>query len=184
MFSMILLGLCIFGAIYLGAGIGKVKVSPMFKYNLNDISNYKTPYVGDNNKVSTIISKLPVPDGYFKQKYISMVTDKKPYKLNVFYEANEGISHSSKWPIENHDNLTYSNMSKNALILFYMIGNLQEVTFAFSDSQTDGKLDVLKYNYTYKFIRNSLEKRYGNLSVIGGKLDLLQDALKEDSLTN
>jgi len=36
-------------------------------------------------------------------------------------------------------------MNKNALVLFCMIDNLDEVTFAFRDSQSDGKLDDSKY---------------------------------------
>ena len=65
----------------------------MSAYNLEEILKYKTPYVGDNSKVSTIVNTLPVPDNYFKQQYISMVTDKKPYKLNVYYEPKKIISY-------------------------------------------------------------------------------------------
>ena len=189
-FSAILIGSVIFGAFYLGAGVGTGKdTSPnaegvdMLKYNLTEISKYKTPYAGNNSIVLAIISHLPVPDSYFNQKYISMVTDKQPYKLNVFYEAKEGATHISEWPIVDHDNATYSNMSKNALVLFCMIDNLDQVTFAFRDSQSDGKLDDSKYDTDFTFSRTSAQKQYGDISVIARNLDLLQNALAKGLTT-
>jgi hypothetical protein len=148
-------------------------------YDLIGIANYKTPYLGDSSKVSIIVNALPVPYSYFKQQYISMVTEKKPYKLNVFYEARKHTSHSIEWPIVDHDNETYSNMSRNALVLFCMIDNLDEVDFAFRDSQSDGKLDDSKYDTAFTFTRASIEKQYGDISVLGGNIDLLQDALSK-----
>ena len=151
----------------------------MLTYNLAEITKYKTPYVGDNSKVSAIVSNLPVPDGYFKQQYISMMTDNNPYQLNVFYEAKKGTSHSSEWPIVNPDNATYTNSRKNALVLFCMIDNLDKVTFAFRNSQSDGNLDASKYDTSFIFSRASYEEKYGDLSMLGKDLDLLQDALTE-----
>ncbi|MGK0468418.1 M56 family metallopeptidase [Clostridium sp.] len=156
-----------------------VKVG-MPAYDLIGISKYKTPYLGDNSKVSIIVNALPEPYTYFKQQYISMVTEKKPYKLNVFYEAKKYASHISEWPIVDHNNVIYSNMSRNALVLFCMIDNLDEVTFAFRDSQSDGKLDDSKYDTTFTFTRASIEKQYGDISVLAGKVDLLRDALSKD----
>jgi len=183
--SLILLGCVIFGAFYLGAGVGRGKVVTSSvegvktsTYNVQEIAKYKTPYVGDNSKVVALVNNLPVPDSYFKQQYISMVTDKKPYSLNVYYEPKENIAR--EWPIVSRDKITFSNISKNALVLFSMIHNLDEVTFAFRDSQSEGKIDELKYHYTYSFLRTSFEKRYGDLSVLTGKLDLFKEALTEE----
>ncbi|MEK6265153.1 MAG: M56 family metallopeptidase, partial [Clostridium sp.] len=155
-----------------------VKVG-MPAYDLIGISKYKTPYLGDSSKVSIIVNALPTPYSYFKQQYISMVTEKKPYKLNVFYEAKKYASHISEWPIVDHDNATYFNMSRNALVLFCMIDNLDEVNFAFRDSQSDGKLDDSKYDTAFTFTRASIEKQYGDISVLAGKVDLLQDVLNK-----
>ena len=177
-FSVILLGLLIFSALYLGAGVGTRKNTPP-TYDLTEISKYKTPYVGNNSKVAAIVNQLPVPDNYFKQQYISIVTENKPYKINVFYEAQKGASHISEWPIVGHNNATYSNMNKNALVLFCMIDNLDEVTFAFRDSQSDGKLDNSKYDTSFTITRASIEKQYSDISALAGKLDLLQDALSK-----
>lgn len=147
----------------------------MLTYDLNEISKYKTPYVGDSSKVSNMVRHLPVPDNYFKQQYISLLTG---YGLNVFYEAKKGVSHSSEWPIVNSNNsVTYSNMRKNALVLFCMINNLDKVTFAFRDSQSEGKLDEAQYDTKITFSRASVEEKYGDLSVLGKNLDLIQDGL-------
>jgi len=183
------LGVVIFGALYLGAGVESRKAIPsdvqkntegakMPLYNLKEISKYKTPYVGDNGKVSAIVNNLPVPNGYFVQQYISMITDKTPYNLNVYYEPKEEAF--GEWQILSGDKVTFSNMSKNALVLFSMIDNLDGVIFAFRGTGSEGKLDASKYNYTYSFEREPFEKKYGKLSVIGGKLDLLQEALTAD----
>jgi len=179
--SVILLGLLIFSALYLGAGVGPRKNTPL-AYDLTEISKYKTPYLGDNSKVSIIVNALPTPYSYFKQQYISMATQQKPYKLNVFYEASKYASHSSEWPIVGHNNATYSNMSKNALVLFCMIDNLDEVTFAFRDSASDGKLDESKYDISFTITRVSIEEQYGDISALAGKLDLLQEALSRPEI--
>lgn len=194
-FSIILLGGVIFGSLYLGAGVGIGKVSPpnlyinaenektkvavIGSYNLTEISKYKTSYLGYNSKVSNIISNLPVPDNFFQQKYISLKTDNKPYGLNVFYEPKQGgASHSSEWPIGNPNNsVTYSNMQKNALVLFCMIDNLDKLTFAFGDSQSERKLDESQYNTKYTLSRASIENRYGDISEISKNIDLLNDIL-------
>jgi beta-lactamase regulating signal transducer with metallopeptidase domain len=159
-----------------GSPVGFVQKPGQMAYNLAEIAKYKTPYLGDNSKVSAIVGQLPEPDNYFKQQYISMITD-GTNKLNVFYEAKEGASHSNEWPVANPENPIYSNMRKNALVLFCMIDNLNEVTFAFRDSQSYGKLDTSKYDTAFNFSRTSLQEHFGNLSVIGGNLEKLQDAL-------
>lgn len=55
----------------------------MLTYDLVEISKYKTPYIGDNSKVSAITYRLPTPDKYFRQKYIFLRTDVKPYNLTI-----------------------------------------------------------------------------------------------------
>jgi beta-lactamase regulating signal transducer with metallopeptidase domain len=160
----------------LGFSVGFVKKTQPIAYNLVQIAKYRTPYLGDNSKVSAIVGQLPEPDNYFKQQYISMITD-GTNKLNVFYEAEEGASHSNEWPVANPENPTYLSMRKNALVLFCMIDNLNEVTFAYRNSPSDGKLDTSKYNTSFNFSRASIIEQYGNLSVIGGNLEKLHDAL-------
>lgn len=149
----------------------------MLTYNLAEISKYKTSYIGDSSKVSSIARNLPVPDNYFKQQYTSMETSKKPYSLNVYYEATSGAEYKGEWPIVTPDSIIEKNSRANALVLFCMIDNLDQVTFAFRNSQSDGRLDESKYNTTFTFQRKSFERIYGNLSVFRDNLDVLQDTL-------
>ena len=58
-----------------------------------------------------------------------------------------------------------------------MVDNLDEVTFAFRNSQSDGKLDGSKYNTAFTFPRKAFEEEYGDLSVLGKNLDLLEETL-------
>jgi len=185
--SALLFIVIILGAIALGASVGTNKekaeldldTSKNLKYDLVDISKYKTPYVGDNSKVSAIVGKLPVADKYFKQQYISMKTSEKPYSLTVYYEPALGNEYKSEWPIVTPDSIAETNSRKNALVLFSMIDNLEEVTFAYRISQSSGKLDLLKYDTTFTFQRAAFEEKYGYLSILSKDLDLLENVLKE-----
>ena len=191
--SVILLIFIILGALYLGAGVGvgkntppniyisaednQTKVACIGTYDLNEISKHKTPYVGDNSKVSAIAGHLPVPDNYFIQQYTSMKTSEKPYSLTIYYEAKSDKKYEGEWPIVTHGSDIEQNSRTNALVVFSMVDNLDEVTFAFRNSQSDGKLDGSKYNTAFTFPRKAFEEEYGDLSVLGKNLDLLEETL-------
>jgi len=70
-----------------------------------------------------------------------------------------------------------SNSRSNALVVFSMIDNLDEVTFAYRISQSSGELDNSKYDTTFTFKRDDFEKIYGDLSVFRDNLDILQNEL-------
>ncbi|MCQ1530405.1 M56 family metallopeptidase [Lutispora saccharofermentans] len=188
--SGILLGVVIFSAIYLGAGVGKdILPDADFNnggdeikaaaggYDLNEIIKHKTPYVGDASKVYAIISLLPVPDDYFKQQYMSMKTSGRPYGLTIYYEAASDAEYEGEWPIVAPDTVIEMNSRFNALVAFSMIGNLEEVSFAFRNSPSHGSLDESKYNTVFTFPRDAFEEKYGDISALGENLDLLQDIL-------
>ena len=184
--SVVLLVAAIIGAIGLGASVSTVNDHPpvvrvdMLTYNLPEIAKHKTPYIGNASKVAALAGRLPVPDSDFKQQYISMFTSSRPYKLNVFYEVKQNDTNRKEWAIENPNPATKSNLRKNALVLFCMIDNLDEVTFAFRKSQSSGDLDTSKYNTSFTFQRQDLEKQYGDLTQLGKDLDLLQAKLAEE----
>ncbi len=194
--SIILIGVVIFGALFLGAGVGigrdtppnlyisaegsKTKAALTGTYDLAEISRHKTPYVGDNSKVSAIASSLPIPDNYFNQRYISMKTGEKPYGLTIYYEAASDGEYGAEWPIITPDSVIEANSRMNALVVFCMIDNLDQVTFAFRNSQSNGELDTSKYNTTFTFQRASFEEKYGKLTALAADLDKLQSVLKND----
>lgn len=178
--SGVLLFTIIFGAIYLGAGVGFRKDSPaadISNYNLEEIAKYKTSYVGDNSKVSAIVNLLPAFDSHFKQQFISIMTVEEPYSLTVYYETAANGDYEGEWP--NTTDSAEKHSQKNALVMFSMIDNLDEVTFAFRNSQSNGKLDTSKYDRSFTFQRSSIEEEYGNISALAKDLNLLQDKLED-----
>jgi beta-lactamase regulating signal transducer with metallopeptidase domain len=179
--SIILVGIFVIGALYLGAGVGTgaENDTPQYVkgYNLSEISKYKTPYIGDNSRVSAIVNHLPAPDTYFKQRYISMETKNKPYRLKVFYEEGKGNFNGGPWPVGSPESPIYFNLQKNALILFSMIDNVDEVLFGIRFSQSEGKLEESKYDTWVAFSRSSIEELYGSPYELGRNLDSLSAAL-------
>jgi len=149
----------------------------MLTFDLTEIAKYKTPYVGNNSKVSGIASRLPVPDQYLKQQYTSLKTKDEPYGLTIYYEPAINQEYEGTWPIVTAGSTIETNSSINALVAFCMIDNLDEVTFAFRNSQSDGTLDESKYDNSITFERVTYEEEYGDLKVLGENLDLLQDKL-------
>ncbi len=182
-FSVILIASTILGALYLGGAIENRKENPtdivVGSYNLTEISKYRTLYVGDNSKVSHIAGNLPVPDPYFKQRYISMETSDKPYSLTIYYEPATNTKYEGEWSIVTPDSNIETNSRTNALVVFSMIDNVDEVTFAFRTMESEGELDESKYQTTFTFPRASFENKYGDLSRFGENIVLLQDILEE-----
>lgn len=170
-------------ALWTGIGSNKEKeevgkhIPQNFLYDLDEISKHKTPYVGDSGRVTAIIGKLPVPDNYFKQQYISMKTSQEPYSLTVYYEPVLDIENESKVTVP--DAITHTIPKKNALVLFSMIDNLDEVAFEYRTSQSNGELDTSKYDVLFTFKRADFEEEYGDLSILSKNLDLLENALNK-----
>lgn len=147
-------------------------------YNLEEIQKHKTPYLGDNSKVSSLINCLPLPSKNYVQKYISMDTKEKPLTLTVYYEKKEGSNGQSL------NSSFYTIMEKNALVLFAMIKNLDEVKFAFRDTPSVGSLDTSKYNINFPYTRRDIENTYGNTASMYDNIELLKNAIYNGSLNS
>jgi hypothetical protein len=146
-------------------------------YDLTEIEKYKTPYIGNHSKVLAIVGRLPVPDNSFRQQYISMKTSSTPYKLTVYYESVSENGYSGEWPINASNTNMNMNLQKNALVLFCMIGNLDEVTFAFRNTPSEGDLDTSKYDSEITFSRENIEKIYGSIESLSQDINVLGDIL-------
>lgn len=146
-------------------------------YHLTAISQFKTPYVGNHVKVLGLAGSLPAPDKCFRQQFISMVTDKRPYKLNVFYETKANAAYAGQWPIVDSESSVYYNLQKNALVLFCMIDNLDELTFSLRNSPSVGDLDTSKYDTSFSYRRDNFEAKYGDLTRLGQNLEELRSVL-------
>lgn len=150
----------------------------MVTFDLYWISKFKTKYVGDSSKVSQLVQNLPLPDKDFYQRFISMVTDKKPYKLTVFYEPVYDEMNVREWPAISTGEPAYLNLQKNALVLFCMIDNVDEITFAFRNSPSGEKLDEAKYDSKFTFNRADFQNKYGDLTTLGRYIDVLRSTLE------
>ena len=60
-------------------------------YEIPDLSQYKTDYVGDSSNVINIVSKQDYPEGYSYDS-IEIQSETKPYGLTVFLKAEPSAS--------------------------------------------------------------------------------------------
>lgn len=108
-------------------------------YNAESLYKYKTPYVGDNSKVVHLIDNLPYAN--FREK-VSLQTQAIPYGVTVYYD----FSNAPKEPQQME-----ANFQTNAVILFALIENVDEITFV-----TKGTGQPPKYHYE----RSELQKNF------------------------
>lgn len=86
------------------------------KVDTDKAENYKTDYVGDNNKVAKIASLQEYPKGY-SYDHIEIQSDQEPYSLTVYLNI-EKESDSIKIDLE--------PIGKS---IFNLIGNLKTLNF-------------------------------------------------------
>ncbi|MNC19657.1 hypothetical protein D3C75_675920 [compost metagenome] len=149
-------------------------------YPLEKITAYKTPYIGDASKVSQIAGRLPVPHRNFTQRFMALQTSQQPYGLTLYYEAAAPASGSpaSNPVIPPDDSAARFGkvMRSNALVLFSMIGNLDQVTCSFRPDMSGSELDQSAYPVSYTFRRADFT-RYGDLSDLSADLGRLEEIL-------
>ncbi len=92
---------------------------------VNDYLQYKGSMVGDNTAVINIVSMLIY--GQYLDK-IELQTDKEPYGIIVNYDFNG--ADEKKITFEDH-------MTANALVMFYLIDNVDTITFKDVDNFMD-----------------------------------------------
>ena len=139
-------------------------------FDLEEIAKHKTPYVGDNSKVASLAGSLPAPLRNYKQQFISIKSE-KPYGLTIYYEpVLEGLG---MMPYSTVEGITEGN----ALVVFSMVDNLDQVTFAFRNTQSEDGLDPTKYFTDHTFQRRDFEERYDDLSELGEDLNALEAIL-------
>lgn len=81
------------------------------------LTENRTPYVGDHSRVGALLDALPVPPSLNRSGGFTLQTMEQPYSLRFSYEMSADIL--SK---EDDDTLFF-----NAAMLFYAVGNLEEV---------------------------------------------------------
>jgi beta-lactamase regulating signal transducer with metallopeptidase domain len=105
--------------------------------DLSHMPALRTPYVGNNSAVGKIVDALP-PLGYLhKQKFFSIGDDYgtglAPNTLTVYYEQDGKI------------NDEYAVGPRNAVLLFALIDNLEEVSYSIRTSPSGETLDKSAY---------------------------------------
>ena len=118
------------------------KHDSQMKYNAEELYKHKSLYIGDASNVSNLLNKLPL--GNYKTG-LSLETSSKPYGLTVnfnFSDANIGSS-----PLEMEE--LSANLRKNAVIVFALIENVEEITFT-------GNITV------YLYSRTEMQKEFSN----------------------
>lgn len=116
---------------------------------LDDLTKNRTLYVGDNVKVSALVNALPVPPTLNFRGDLSLQTVSKPYSLRFAYEKT-----TSSISQEDLDMIYF-----NAAMLFYAIGNVEEITM---DVRQPSGSDVETSLYIYH--RADMEETFEGLS--------------------
>ena len=91
-------------------------------YEIPDLSQYKTDYVGDSSNVINIVSSQEYPEGYSYDS-IEIQSETEPYGLSVFLKDEPSASR-----IEDE-------LQVNADMTFNLIGNLGTLDYRIADSK-------------------------------------------------
>ena len=91
-------------------------------YEIPDLSQYKTDYVGDSSNVINIVSGQEYPEGYSYDS-IEIQSETEPYGLTVFLKVE-----SSAVKVE-------EVLQVNADMTFDLIGNLGTIDYKTADSK-------------------------------------------------
>ena len=91
-------------------------------YEIPDLSQYKTDYVGDSSNVINIVSGQEYPEGYSYDS-IEIQSETEPYGLTVFLKVEP-----SAVKIEDE-------LQVNADMTFDLIGNLGTIDYKTADSK-------------------------------------------------
>lgn len=135
-------------------------------YDLSGIAKHKTPYVGNHSKDLSLVASLPLPDTFFIQQYISLKTKEEPYGLTAYYEAAGNDAYPGVWPVLTTGSMLEVNSKLNALVLFTMIDNVSDITFAYRETKSANGLEQDTYDTVFSFSRKEIEDDVGSLSAL------------------
>ena len=91
-------------------------------YEIPDLSQYKTDYVGDSSNVINIVSSQEYPEGYSYDS-IEIQSETEPYGLTVFLKDEPSASRIA------------DELQVNADMTFNLIGNLGTLEYRIADSK-------------------------------------------------
>ena len=117
--------------------------------------SYKTEYVGDNSKVSSIAGSIKYPEG-FSESSIKIQSEKEPYTLDVYLDC-KGDTDS----VEFFD---------QAVLTFALIGNLQVINYI--NKENNEIIDSYQRDSIEVVLRENGEK---SLQEIGSSQDEIDE---------
>ena len=91
-------------------------------YEIPDLSQYRTDYVGDSSKVINIVSRQDYPEGY-SYEGIAIQSEKEPYGLTVFLKVEPSATKLE------------DELQVNADMTFDLIRNLKKLDYKIADSK-------------------------------------------------
>ncbi|RXZ81324.1 DUF4825 domain-containing protein [Paenibacillaceae bacterium] len=115
-------------------------VSDGSQYNIKALLANKTPYVGNSSKVGSLIGALAFPDNT-ERNGMELHTTAQPYGLTMKLSTVNGVNPANE--ITSYSDVFYHN----ALILFALIDNVDEIHTQFS-YQIDGQV-AGSYQFTF-----------------------------------
>lgn len=119
--------------------------------------DFKTDFVGDNTKVSQIVSKEVYPKN-LKTGEIKILSDKKPYGLKIF--------------CKNYKDLEREDLFKNAAITFALIKNLDNLSYV------DAKEKEI-FSFTRSEVEKELQKNDTSLDKISESQENLENFINK-----
>lgn len=131
-------------------------------YNIDQLMENKTLYVGNATKVGGLIGGMPNPTDY--QWDMALQTKVQPYGVTINYRMKDSISR------EEERNINGEAFHRNAIVLLSLIDNIDSITYSIVDSS--GQSDDIVNSFT--FTREQVDKLVGE--------DVRQYATDEKSL--
>lgn len=99
------------------------------------LTENRTPFVGDNSKVGALLAALPFPPFLNRSEGFQLQTTEEPYSLRFSYQmSTDSLSQ------EDEDTLYL-----NAALLFYAVGNVEEITMDIQNPGGPDKSHVFVY---------------------------------------
>jgi len=118
---------------YLEKGSVQYGIKVVVTSDISKLEPYTDTYLGDNVKVSQILSLLPY-SGY--RNGMELLTSKEPYSIIINYD---------------NINLNKKDLEFNSLALFTIIKNLDSITYNIKNGETIEKINITKDEITNKY---------------------------------
>lgn len=145
------------------------------RINMDDLfalSSMGTAYVGDNSAVGGLLGALPRIDREHSQRFFSIGDDygtgNAPYTLTLYYEPGDAANDA-----EAGDVTDTGILLQNSALLFSLIDNLEEISYAFRATPGGAELNQGAYTSRVTYSRNEIS---GYLETIG----LTWEAFRDD----